>query len=101
MHRRFRYGVQVNSLGLTEAQPENNVQRIVLPAASASACRPASATVDRHLAGGRRALFAGAATASVRQSQEHAPWPPVVKICWFSRTTSSANFSRTVGGAGR
>ncbi len=27
---RFRYGVQVNSLGLTEAQPENNVYRIVL-----------------------------------------------------------------------
>jgi (2R)-ethylmalonyl-CoA mutase len=30
--RRFRYGVQVNSLGLTEQQPENNVQRIVLEA---------------------------------------------------------------------
>lgn len=29
---RFRYGVQVNSLGLTEAQPENNVIRIVLEA---------------------------------------------------------------------
>jgi ethylmalonyl-CoA mutase len=29
---RFRYGVQVNSLGLTETQPENNVQRIVLEA---------------------------------------------------------------------
>ena len=28
--RRFRYGVQVNSLGLTEGQPENNVPRIVL-----------------------------------------------------------------------
>ena len=28
--RRFRYGVQVNSLGLTEQQPENNVIRIVL-----------------------------------------------------------------------
>ncbi|HVJ96572.1 MAG TPA: methylmalonyl-CoA mutase family protein, partial [Acidimicrobiia bacterium] len=28
--RRFRYGMQVNSLGLTEAQPENNIQRIVL-----------------------------------------------------------------------
>ncbi len=28
--RRFRYGVQVNSLGLTESQPENNVGRIVL-----------------------------------------------------------------------
>src|SRR3954454_11910085 len=30
--RRLRYGVQVNSLGLTEAQPENNVPRIVLEA---------------------------------------------------------------------
>jgi ethylmalonyl-CoA mutase len=30
LQRRFRYGVQVNSLGLTEAQPENNVQRILL-----------------------------------------------------------------------
>ena len=29
-HLLFRYGVQVNSLGLTEQQPENNVQRIVL-----------------------------------------------------------------------
>ena len=29
-HRRFRYGVQVNSLGLTEQQPENNVPRIML-----------------------------------------------------------------------
>ncbi len=29
-HLRMRYGVQVNSLGLTEPQPENNVQRIVL-----------------------------------------------------------------------
>jgi (2R)-ethylmalonyl-CoA mutase len=28
--RRLRYGVQVNSLGLTEQQPENNIQRIVL-----------------------------------------------------------------------
>ena len=28
--RRFRYGVQVNSLGLTEAQPENNIARILL-----------------------------------------------------------------------
>ena len=29
-NRRFRYGVQVNSLGLTEQQPENNIIRIVL-----------------------------------------------------------------------
>src|SRR5260370_21930552 len=33
---RFRYGVQGNSLGLTEAQPENNVQRIVLEALGAT-----------------------------------------------------------------
>lgn len=29
-HKRFRYGVQVNSLGLTEPQPENNVYRILI-----------------------------------------------------------------------
>ncbi|MCP1336308.1 protein meaA [Futiania mangrovi] len=29
-YRRFRYGVQVNSLGLTESQPENNVYRVLL-----------------------------------------------------------------------
>ncbi|MFM2367587.1 MAG: hypothetical protein RIR95_2195 [Pseudomonadota bacterium] len=29
-YRRFRYGVQVNSLGLTESQPENNVYRILI-----------------------------------------------------------------------
>jgi (2R)-ethylmalonyl-CoA mutase len=31
-YRRFRYGVQVNSLGLTEPQPENNVYRILIEA---------------------------------------------------------------------
>ena len=34
--RRFRYGVQVNSLGLTESQPENNVYRIALEALAVS-----------------------------------------------------------------
>jgi (2R)-ethylmalonyl-CoA mutase len=34
--RRFRYGVQVNSLGLTESQPENNVYRITLEALAVS-----------------------------------------------------------------
>jgi (2R)-ethylmalonyl-CoA mutase len=42
-HLRFRYGVQVNSLGLTEAQPENNVQRIVLEALAVSIGRDARA----------------------------------------------------------
>jgi (2R)-ethylmalonyl-CoA mutase len=41
--RRFRYGVQVNSLGLTEAQPENNVQRIVLEMLAVSLSRDARA----------------------------------------------------------
>jgi (2R)-ethylmalonyl-CoA mutase len=40
---RFRYGVQVNSLGLTEAQPENNVQRIVLEALAVTLGRGARA----------------------------------------------------------
>ncbi|MDX6605390.1 MAG: ethylmalonyl-CoA mutase [Solirubrobacterales bacterium] len=40
---RFRYGVQVNSLGLTEAQPENNVQRIVVEALAVILSRDARA----------------------------------------------------------
>ena len=41
--RRFRYGVQVNSLGLTEAQPENNVPRIVLESLGVTLSRDARA----------------------------------------------------------
>jgi (2R)-ethylmalonyl-CoA mutase len=41
--RRFRYGVQVNSLGLTEEQPENNVQRIVLEALGVTLSKDARA----------------------------------------------------------
>src|SRR6202048_247288 len=41
--RRFRYGVQVNSLGLTESQPENNVQRIVLETLGVTLSRNARA----------------------------------------------------------
>jgi (2R)-ethylmalonyl-CoA mutase len=41
--RRFRYGVQVNSLGLTEAQPENNVYRIALEALAVTLGRSARA----------------------------------------------------------
>ena len=40
---RFRYGTQVNSLGLTESQPENNVQRIVLEALGVTLGRSARA----------------------------------------------------------
>jgi (2R)-ethylmalonyl-CoA mutase len=41
--RRLRYGVQVNSLGLTEAQPENNLQRIVLETLGVTLSRDARA----------------------------------------------------------
>ncbi|HLY33314.1 MAG TPA: methylmalonyl-CoA mutase family protein, partial [Jatrophihabitantaceae bacterium] len=41
--RRFRYGVQVNSLGLTEAQPENNVYRILLEMLAVTMSRSARA----------------------------------------------------------
>ncbi len=41
--RRLRYGVQVNSLGLTESQPENNVQRIVLETLGVTLSRDARA----------------------------------------------------------
>ncbi len=40
-YRRFRYGVQVNSLGLTEAQPENNAWRIILEALGVTLSRNA------------------------------------------------------------
>src|ERR1700733_11503998 len=42
-HRRLRYGIQVNSLGLTEAQPENNVYRIALEALAVTLGRNARA----------------------------------------------------------
>ena len=41
--RRFRYGVQVNSLGLTEPQPENNVYRILLEALAVTMSKDARA----------------------------------------------------------
>jgi len=41
--RRFRYGMQVNSLGLTEAQPENNAQRIILEMLGVTLSRDARA----------------------------------------------------------
>jgi len=42
-HRRFRYGVQVNSLGLTEQQPENNVYRILIEMLAVTLSRGARA----------------------------------------------------------
>ncbi len=41
--RRFRYGVQVNSLGLTEQQPENNIHRILIEMLAVTLSRDARA----------------------------------------------------------
>jgi (2R)-ethylmalonyl-CoA mutase len=49
--RRFRYGVQVNSLGLTEAQPENNVQRIVLEMLGVTLSKKNSSAADTKIIG--------------------------------------------------
>ncbi|MFP4636329.1 MAG: methylmalonyl-CoA mutase family protein, partial [Nitriliruptoraceae bacterium] len=42
-HKRFRYGVQVNSLGLTEQQPENNITRIMIELLGVTLSRDARA----------------------------------------------------------
>ncbi len=62
-HRRFRYGVQVNSLGLTEAQPENNVYRIALEALAVTLGRSARARAIQ-LPGLERGARAAAAVGS-------------------------------------
>ena len=62
---RFRYGVQVNSLGLTESQPENNVQRIVLEALAVTLGR-------------QRARAGGAAARVERGAGAAAPVGPAV-----------------------
>ncbi len=62
--RRFRYGVQVNSLGLTEAQPENNVQRIVLEMLAVTLSRDARARAVSSRPGTRRWACLGPGTSS-------------------------------------
>jgi (2R)-ethylmalonyl-CoA mutase len=64
--RRFRYGVQVNSLGLTEQQPENNVYRILLEMLAVTSARtraPARCSCRR---GTRRSACRGRGTSNGR-----------------------------------
>ena len=90
--RRFRYGVQVNSLGLTEAQPENNVPRIVLESlgVTLSKRRPgpghAAAGVER----GARAC-PGPGTSSGRCASSRS-WPSS-PTCSSTATSSTARWS--------
>ena len=88
-HLRFRYGVQVNSLGLTESQPENNVQRIVLEALAVTLGRDARA--PRHPAprrGTRRSASRAPGTSSGRCASSRC-WP-TRRTCSSTRTCSRA-----------
>lgn len=87
-HRRFRYGVQVNSLGLTEAQPENNVQRIVLEMLAVTLSKDARARAVQLPPGTRRWGCPGPGTSSGRCASSRC-WPTRA-ICWSTRTSSRA-----------
>ena len=91
-HRRFRYGVQVNSLGLTEAQPENNVQRIVLEmlAVTLSKRRPRPRRAAAGLERGARACR-GPGTSSGRCGCSRC-WP-TRPTCSSTRTCSPGRWS--------
>ena len=88
-HRRFRYGVQVNSLGLTEAQPENNVQRIVLEALAVT-LGPRRARPRDPAAGLERGARAcrGRGTSSGRCASSRCS--PTRPTCSSTRTSSRA-----------
>ena len=84
--RLFRYGVQVNSLGLTEQQPENNVYRILIemlavtlsktPAPARCSCRP----------GTRRSACRGRGTSNGRCACSRS-WPSR-PTCWNTAISS-------------
>ena len=90
--RRFRYGVQVNSLGLTEAQPENNVQRIVLEmlAVTLSKRRPRPRGPAPRVERGARACR-GRGTSSGRCACSRSS--PTRPTCSTTRTSSRARTS--------
>ena len=64
--RRFRYGVQVNSLGLTEQQPENNVYRILLEMLAVVLSKNAPARAVQLPPGTRRLACRGLSTSNGR-----------------------------------
>lgn len=86
--RRFRYGVQVNSLGLTEAQPENNVQRIVLEMLAVTSPRTRVPAPSSSPPGTRRWACRARGTSSGRCASSRSwPWRAT---CWSTTTSSPA-----------
>ena len=85
---RFRYGVQVNSLGLTESQPENNVQRIVLEALAVTLGRSARRAPCSCRPGTRLWASRARGTSSGRCGSSRS-WR-TRPTCWTTRTSSRA-----------
>ena len=87
--RLFRYGVQVNSLGLTEPQPENNIARIMIEMLAVTLVeerpRPRRAACRR---GTRRSACRGRGTSNGRCGCSRS-WP-TRPTCWNTATCSTA-----------
>ena len=89
--RRMRYGVQVNSLGLTEAQPENNVPRIVLEALGVTLSKKARARALQFPAWNEALGLPHPGTSSGPSASSRS-WPSS-PTCWSTATSSTARWS--------
>ena len=86
--RRFRYGVQVNSLGLTEQQPENNVYRILLEMLAVVLSKNARARAVQLPAWNEALGFPGHGTSNGRSACSRS-WL-MKPTCWNMPTSSMA-----------
>ena len=87
-YRRFRYGVQVNSLGLTEQQPENNVYRILLEMLAVTLSKNARARAVQLPPGTRPWACRGPGISNGRCGCSRS-WP-MRPTCWSMATCSTA-----------
>ena len=88
LKRRFRYGVQVNSLGLTEQQPENNAYRILIEMLSVVLSRARAPAPCNCRPGMKRLVSRGRSTSNGRCASSRS-WP-MRPICSNSATCSRA-----------
>jgi (2R)-ethylmalonyl-CoA mutase len=86
--RRFRYGVQVNSLGLTEQQPENNVYRILLEMLAVTLSKNARARAVQLPAWNEALGLPRPGTSSGRCGCSRSS--PTRPICWNTAICSTA-----------